>query len=414
MLRKLSYFKINVRLTKRGFIVLFIPYLTMSTWYFLFSAQILDHTLRSLGATTQVNWVKVCFNFSIVLSIMIGSVFVDKVNQLRIIYIWAVIMPLATISLLLASNPFYIWAVLFLLGALFGMGSLAYCVYFCSLTNIEERGRVGGIIVFISLLFSPVFLLLSYNFFGVLIAFVSLGVGTLVVRLWKPKEKAGLTTKEGSSTVQSYRKRAFLLYITPWLILCFINGTLAGVVTTYLTRQFPEALFLTQVLRYLGASFGALIGGVLADWAGRKVALIVGLGLYGIGTPLSGLASTPSTCILSAFIGSLSWGLFLVVYLLVVWGDLTSAGRRAHFYAAGYTPFYLSMGWGYLVLPKILYMPVVYVTLMSSFLIFLSTFPILFAKELLPTYMTEKMYLSLHIQWIKKFLKKHKSSESKG
>lgn len=369
----------------------------------------LGYALKGLGAASQINWVDICFNFSVVFSILIGSFFVDKVDKLSVIYMWAIIMPIATILLTFTSNPVVILVLLFLLGALFGMSLLAYCVYFCNLTKLEERGRVSGIIIFVSLFFSPIFLSLSSNFHGVLIAFTSLGLATLIIRLWKPREKAGLT-KEGPSVVESYRKRTFLLYLIPWLIFCAVNGILAEIVTTYLTCQFSEVVFQVQVLRYLAASFGALIAGVFVDLAGRRVALSIGLVLYGIGAALTGLASTLGVCILSAFASGLSWGVLIVAYTLVVWGDLASTKTCAPFYAAGFIPFYFFTGLGYLVTPEI-YIPVMYAALVSSFLIFLSNIPIIFAKELLPPYITEKMYLSLHVQWIKKFLKKQKSSE---
>jgi len=408
----MNYLQVNVRLTKRGFIVLFIPYLAASTWYYLFSARILGYIQENLGATSHGNWINAFFNFSIVFSILIGSFFVDKVDKLRVIYIWAVVMPITTILLAFTSSPACILVFLFLIGALFGTSLLSYCVYFGSLTNLEERGRVSAIIVFISLLFSPIFLSLSSNFLFVLIAFTSLGFATLILRLWKPSEKAGLT-KEGSYTVQNYRKRTFFLYLIPWLIFCVVNGILAEIVTTYLARQFSELVFQVRVLQYLAASLGALVGGVFADWTGRRMILSIGLVSYGIGTALTGLAITSEVCILSAFSSGFSWGVFLVAYTLVVWGDLASMKRRAPFYAAGFIPFYFFTGLGYLVLPKILHIPVIYAALASSIFIFLSNISLVLAPELLPTEKKKKMEFELYTEEVKKILKKWKDRASK-
>jgi MFS family permease len=409
----LSYLKINVGLTKRGFLVLFIPYLTASAWYYLFSLKMMGYVLKGLGAASQIDWVNIWFNFSIVISILISNFFVDKVDKLRIIYAWAAIMPIATILLAFTSNLAIIVGLFLLLGALFGASLLAYCVYFCSLTNVEERGRVGGVMVFVPLLCFPLFLSLSSNFIDMLTSCVFLGVGTFIIQLLRPNEKAGLTTKEEFSTVQSHNDRSLLLYLIPWLVFCVINGMLARIIITYLSRQFSEVLFQAQVVGYLASSFGALVGGILADWAGRRVALSIGLISYGINAAISGLASTSRIFMFAAFGASgFSWGIFLVVYALVVLGDLASRKKCAPFYAAGFIPFYFFMGLGYLVTPEI-HIPAMYVALVSSFLIFLSNVPIIFAKELLPPYITEKMYLSLHVQWIKKFLKKQKSSENK-
>jgi len=412
MLGKLSYLKINVRLTKRGFLVLFIPYLTSSTWYFLFFAQIPNYVIKNLGSTSQSIWVNVYVNFSIVLSILIGCLFVDKVDKVRIIYAWAAVMPIATILLMFASNLASILVFLFLLGVMFGMGLLAYCVYFCSLTNTEERGRVGGTIVFVSLLSYPIFLSFSFNTSGTLITFVFLGVCTFMIHLLKPRERAGLTTKEKVSTVQSNNK-SLLLYLIPWMVFCAVNATLAYVVTNYLTHQFSGFVFQAQFLKYLGASLGALIGGLSADWIGRKMALSIGLVSYGIGTALSGLGRSPELFLFAYIASGFSWGIFLVVYTLVIWGDLASKKICASFYAAGFIPLYFLEGFGLLVLPKILYVSAIYAALVSSFLIFLSNVPIIFAKELLPQYIIEEMNLTRYIQWLKNLIKKQKPSESK-
>jgi len=407
----LSSLKINVRLTKRGFLILFIPYLTISTWYYLFYALISGRVVKSLGVASQIIWVDVCLNFSIVFSILISCFFVDKVDKVRIICTWAAVMPIATILLMFASNLVSILVLLFLLGAVYGMSLLAYCVYFCSLTNTEERGRVGGTIAFISLLSYPIFLSFSFNSFSTLVTFVFLGVCTFMIHFLKPRERTGLTTKERDSAVQS-NKKSLRLYLIPWLIFCAVNGTLAYVVTNYLTYQFSDLAFQAQVLKFFAGSLGALIGGLSADWLGRKMALSIGLVSYGIGTAFSGLGS-PEFFLFACVASGFSWGIFLVVYILVVWGDLASKKIRAPFYAAGFIPFYFSEGLGLLVLPKILHIPVMYAALVSSFLIFLSNVPIIFAKELLPQYVIEEMNLRLHIAWLKKFIKKQKASESK-
>lgn len=400
-------------MTKRGFLALLIPYLTISTWYYLFSARILDHVLERLGATPQTSWLNVWLNFFVAFSFLVGSFFVDKVSKLRLIYAWAAIMPIGMILLVFASNPAFIFVLIFFLEALGSISLLAYCVYFCSLTVLEERGRVSGAIIFLSLLFLPVFLSLSTNFLSALIISVFLGVGTLIIQLLKPKEKASLTTKKSLSIAQSHNRRLFLLYMIPWLTFCAINVTLAEVVTNYLIRRFSETLFQARVIEYLAAGFGAFAGGVLADWAGRRVALSVGLISYGIGAALSGLASTSGVCILSAFVSGFSWGVLIVVYTLVIWGDFGSTKTFAPFYAAGFIPFYFSQGLVYLILPKIRHISAMYAALLSSFLIFLSNVPIILAKELLPQYIAKEMNLKLYIEWLKNFLNKEKTSESK-
>jgi len=407
----LSYLKINVRLTKRGFFVLIMPYLTASTWYYLFRSRILVQILERIDAIFWFDWANVCFYFSIVFSIFVGIFYVDEVEKIRLIYTWAAIMPIAMILLIFAQNLTYIFVLVSLLGWLFGTGLLAYSVYFCNLATLEERGRVGGTVILVSLLSFPMFLSLSFSFLSGLLICVFLGISTFIIQLLEPREKTDLTTKKNGNPARSSNKP--LYYFIPWLIFCVINGTLANVVTNYMTHQFGELVFQAQVLQYITASFGALMGGLFADWVGRRMSLSIGLISYGIGAALTGLARDPLVCMFSAAFSGLTWGMFLVLYTLVIWGDFASKKACALFYATGFIPFYFFEGIGYLVLPKILHISAMYAALVSSFLIFLSNVPIIFAKELLPPDITEKMHLGLHIRWIKKFLKKQKSSKGK-
>lgn len=401
----MGYLKINVRLTKRGFLVLFIPYLAASTWYYLFYNLIAPYVSESLGVTSQIDWVNICFNFSIAFSILISGFFVDKVDKLRVIYVWAIIMPIVTILLMFTSDVAYVLALVSLLGALFGTSLLAYFVYLRDLTNIEERGRVSGTMVFLSLLLFPFFLGLTSDFSGSVALCVFLGIGTFIIYFLKPREKAKLTTKK-RSTPSGRSVRTFLYYLIPWFIFCMINATLDRVPSTYLSSQFSEVSFQAQFLKYLAASFGALVGGISADWMGRRVTLAIGVASYGISNVLIGLVSTAEVYIILTSVNGLSWGIFLVVYTLVVWGDLASTKKCAPFYAAGLLPFYFSTGFRYLVASEILNMSVMHAALMSSLLIFLSNVPIILAKELVPQDIINEMNIRRYIQRVKNFLKK--------
>lgn len=91
-----------------------------------------------------------------------------------------------------------------------------------------------------------------------------------------------------------------------------INGTLAHITDIHLTQQFAEIVLQVSILKYFAASFGALLGGVLADWIGRRMTLGIGLTLYGIDATFSGLVSASGFFIFTAVTTGLSWGIFLV------------------------------------------------------------------------------------------------------
>jgi len=400
----MEYATVSVRVGGRGFVALLIPYLTLSNWYYLFVLRI-PNIMESLETMWPTGWAGGVFNLAIAFSVLIGAFFMDRVDKLHVIYMWAGVMPIAMVPFLFLLNMAYTLALLLISGLLFGLSILAYCVYFCSLTAREERGRVSGAIIFISLLSYSMLSFLISDFRVTLATCIFLCLTTFTITLFKPKRKPILAEGEALSTVQNGDK-SFLLYLVPWLTYCAINGTLAGIVTTYLSTQFTGMMFQMKVVQYVAAGFSAVIAGVFADWVGRRAILIVGVLSYGVGTALTGLASSPQAGIFSIFMSGVSWGIFLSTYTLVVWGDLSSTRRCAPLYAAGISPFYFSRVLRHLILPLIPHPSAAEAALLSGLLVFLSLIPLIYASESLPEETRSRMDKDWYYYKAKKILKK--------
>lgn len=212
--------------------------------------------------------------------------------------------------------------------------------------------------------------------------------------------------------VHSHGRRVFLLYFIPWLICCFINGVFSAIIQKDLFYQFAEVAPVASILKYFAAAGGSLLGGLLADWTGRRKPLAIGLVFYGTSAALSGLSSNVPVDIVfltMAVMNGLSWGIFLTVYTLVVWGDLSSSESCAPLYAAGFIPFYLFQGIGRLVLLQPIGVSATYVSFVNSLLILISNIPLLFAPELLVREKVEEMKLNVWIRSAKKICEDHKS-----
>ena len=182
-----------------------------------------------------------------------------------------------------------------------------------------------------------------------------------------------------------------------------INVTLAKSISFHISQQVssPSYLFLT-VLQLVAAFFGALSGGVIADFFGRRASLVFSLTLYGVSSALAGIASSYAVLYFVYIANGLSWGILLAMYSFVVWGDLANKENSAKMYAIGFMIFYVSQVIGLLPFEQMLQTPLFVSALVSCLLIFLSNIPIFLAPELLPSDFREKIKLKLHITAVKK------------
>lgn len=407
----ISYIKVYIGV--RNFFVLLVTYLAASNWYYLFSTQM----LRYVSGSLDLSWYLVSgfFHFFIAISVFVGSFFVDKVNELHIIYLWAALTPVITVLVTMVSNTVFVFVFIALLAWLFGIGLLAYSVYLCSLTRIEERGRVSGIIALMSLLAYPLFssFTKSQSSPTALSTYVLLTTSTFIIRLLKPKESTSFTASTEISSNIRHSKNALLLYMIPWVIFCLVNATAARAITIHISLQLAQYK-LAQVIGYFASAFGALFGGMCADLIGRKIALSMGLISIGLSAVVSGLLSFSPLFIFVAFATSgFGWGIFLVVYFLAVWGDLSSSRNRARLYAIGLIPFYLSTGLGYLFMPQILQLPSIIAAYACALSVFLSNVSLVLAPELLPPEKKKKMEFESYKEEVKKVLKKWEDRTSK-
>ncbi|BBI48317.1 hypothetical protein HORIV_07380 [Vreelandella olivaria] len=86
-----------------------------------------------------------------------------------------------------------------------------------------------------------------------------------------------------------------------------INGTVDGLQRAFGTSSFGVGFAVASML--LGCAVGALFAGRLADWAGRRVALLIAAALFIISAWGSGVADTTATFVLFRLLGGLAVGL---------------------------------------------------------------------------------------------------------
>lgn len=405
----LSAMKYGILITKRGFLINLILSSILYTSYFVFSAYIPWHVIPSADNRLIV---QASFNFIIAITLLVTSFFIHRINKLRVIYACSLASSIVTLLLFFTSSDVFRLIFILVIAIFFSAGQLAFLTYFWDLTVPEERGRIAGLIAMVSLLFYLIVetaVVATLDFSGILMLGIILGLGTLLVTLLRP-EKAVLTTKKAERGDYS-EKRTVLFYLIPWVLFSLINATLAKNISFHISQQVPSSpyLFLT-VLQVIAAVFGALGGGVAADFFGRRVSLAFSLTLYGTSSALVGVVNNYALFCFVYVANGLSWGILWAMYIFVIWGDLANKENFAKLYAIGLITPYLTQGIGLLPLKQIFQIPLVASSLVSCLLIFLSNIPIFLAPELLSSDFRQRIKLKLHIDAVKKI----KQSQNQG
>ncbi|MCW4046603.1 MAG: MFS transporter [Candidatus Bathyarchaeota archaeon] len=406
---KLSATKYGVLLTKRGLLLALILSIAFYLSYFVFAYYVPQHFFSS--ADNQVI-LQATFNIAVALTLIVFSFFIHRIDKLHVIYTYAIATSIFTALLFFVSIDILKLTFFFAIAIFFGTGQLAFLTYFWNLTVPDERGRVAGLSGLLGLLlyvimFATVAPIL--NFQRAVVLGIALSLAPLAVLLLKP-EKAVLTRKK-DETGYYPEKRTILLYLIPWVLFSLINATFARNISFNISHQVPSYLYLFLiVLQGIGTIFGALIGGVVADFFGRKVSLASSLTLYGISSALAGVADNYALLYFVYVANGLSWGILSIMYSLVIWGDLSNKENCAKIYSIGFMIFYITQGAGFLPLKQIFEIPLVVSSLFSCLLIFISNIPIFLAPELLPSDFREKIKIKLHMNSVKKI----KQSRNQG
>lgn len=294
----------------------------------------------------------------------------------------------------------------------FSVGLLAFFTYFWTLTSPEERGRVAGLIGFVSLPFYFIAIPVvagTLDFLATVILSSFLSLGALTIILLRP-EKAMLTAKQDGKE-NYFEKRTVLFYLIPWIVFSLVNAILAKNYSLSISQQVPSSFYLFLIgLQVIGVVFGAVIGGIIADFFGRRLALALSLTLYGTSSAIAGLFQGNEVFSLVYLTNGLGWGFLFILYTFVVWGDLANKGNCAKMYSIGLAIYYSAFGFG-LLFPQMSQVPLVVSALASCLLIFLSNVPIILAPELLPSYFRERIKLKLHMDAVRKI---NKQSRDQG
>jgi len=389
-----------------------IPYFPFFSWYYVFSYDVLRFIVDENTGTFLI--CNSLFNCSICIALILAGSFIREVKKTSLLYTCSILSFAGTVFMILTPNNILKLASYFLSGVLYGTGLLAYFTYFWNLTVPEESGRVTGLIgfIFLPILSVIAILIKQLDFIETATLCIILNLGTLGIIPFNPGNITTLTTKRDLRGLNP-EKGTILLYLIPWLIYSLINATLAKTVSFQVSQYFSvSSLMLLSILQVVGASFGAIIGGVIADFFGRRLSVAFGLTLYGISSAISGLSRSYQLFLLAFFGNGISWGIFLTVYTFLIWGDLATEETCAQRYSIGLAIYYFATGLGILLTPQLFQISLMFASITICLLIFLSNVPIILAPELLSSDFLEKVHLRLYMYLVR--LGKQRYSTNQG
>jgi MFS family permease len=314
-----------------------------------------------------------------------GSKFLARART-KSLSLWLFMGAIATLLLATFSSDSILTDALiaFFFGASIGIGLPSCLSYFADSTSVENRGFVGGII------WSTVgFTVLIFAF---LISMLGQWEAIIVLTIWRllggicfpvlNRKHMKPAAQKSPSYLELIRKRAILLYLFPWVMFSLINFAEAPI----LEKVFGAEFFaFAQFVEFVFIGIFAIVGGVVADFAGRKRVVIAGFIMLGIEyAALSAFSSSPVAFYLFLTLDGITWGLLVSVFFMALWGDLGENYEKEKYYTLGGLPFILAAFLSVLIKPYASAISPTAAFSFASFFLFLAVIPLMYAPETLP------------------------------
>ena len=340
---------------------------------------------------------------------IVGAWLSIKIKRLKILYLWIILGIIS--SFLIYILPYlpllYIQIISFFFGASFGLGMPSCLAYFGELTTFEDRGYIGGLIFFVaSAAASLLLMLLNISFkISILTSVVWRIIGFMVLLLLKPVKMPAPDLKQTSFKL-IFGNRQFFLYLIPWFMFSCIYGFQKVTLEHAIEADFYD------ILRVIESSFGAIsavLSGIFCGRFGRKIVVIYGFVSLGIAYAVVSIASASIISLyFYSMIDGIAWGMFIVMFVLVLWGDLSSTDTRfgEKYYAIGSIPFFFADLVSFVLAPYLRF-PISAAFSIASFFLFLAVIPLIFASETLPEKKIRERELKKYIEKAKKIKEKY-------
>jgi len=401
--------------SRKEFLIVFTLLFNAFTWYYMTLIMIESVSLNSSLTTTF----RAIFFLATIGSSIAGSILSDQVRRLHLLYFWIAMGVITSFLLTLIYNVTIgpLSVIFILLGISFGLGMPSCLAYLADNTSVGNRGRISALIfLFVNLGAFPLEMIFTALELAIksIILVVWRGLGLVIITFLKPEERNFGATSKRVSFSSVLRDRSFVLYLIPWLMFSLINNSEKALLEGFFGPDFHRLILTVSPVI---ASFSILFGGLLSDRIGRKRAVIYGFVSLGVAYAIMGMA--PMFLIAWYFylvIDAIAAGILWIVFILILWGDLSPQGMKEKYYVIGNMPFFATALIPLFLTPLVSLLPAGAAFSLASFFLFLAVLPLMYAPETLPEKKIELRRLKGYIDQAKKVRDKylHKAETGSG
>jgi len=369
--------------------------------------------------SNMVSAFRTVFYIAAIGSLLAGSLFSERLKRLHFLCFWMLLGTLCSFLLIFVNNvgTGYISIIFLLLGVSFGLGMPSSFAYMADSTYIENRGCISSLIFFAAnfVAFPLAILAMILNPEAkALLLTLWRGIGLVFFLSLKPKQQKFEETKRHVSFATVLHDRSFFLYILPWLMFCLIDILEKSLLENFTIISLgQESGQLIATVEPLIGSLAILAGGLLCDRIGRKRVLTYGFVSLGIAYAIIGITPTQRLAwYFYMIVDGVAGGILGLIFVLILWGDLSQTSFREKYYAVGSVPLLARNIVPVFLMPMITLVPPTAAFSLASFFLFLALLPLMYVPETLPEKKIELRRLKGYIEQAKKLTEKYTNKSS--
>jgi len=397
----------DIRISAVKFIVVANLVVNSISWYYLM-LNYLEAFLSNQNLLIPHFWratIFAGFFLAIPLASLVAEFLFRNKSMREVLFLWITI-DIATLLLpklldLRGEKEILIFGIW--LGFSVGSGFPRCLEFFNRSTAIEERGRVGGAITFLTYLLTPLFLATTQGLGSTLrlVAYVAFrGIGFGSIPFIRTARSSIQTDNKKNVREQTKHQKNFILYFVPWAAFSLIDGIDIQVYSGFYTEEINQMI---RMLIHLTGGFSAIFGGVIIDLLGRRGSIAIAMVILGFGFIALSLAQDfLITWQFFSIATGIAWGILSVVYVLVLWGELGSDKEIGKYYAIGTIPLFISRALGYILSSTLSRFSSSHLYSVVTLLNFIAVIPLLFADEVLPSGIRERRRMKRYISEARK------------
>jgi MFS family permease len=408
----------NVTLKSAVFNIILV--VTTLCWYLCFFSFLKNNSgFTDVNYFNNINCLVIIFGINLVSTIVfavLGTKIIQKIEKrLKFIICWLIVgVLLSSLTVFIGNSSFfYVVLISSIVGAYFGFGFPIVLGYYSNSVKNVYRARISGLIIFFFFFCFICTSVLARSTLSLTVALILWKLcGLFAIWFLKPSdEEVNKVEEEKVSYKNVICSRQVLFYFIPWLMFSLVNNFALPVLYTAFDASIVD--FMTQ-FEVVIAGISAIFFGFFADRFGRKRLLFFGFVLLGLGYALLGLFPTYARGFLFYTIADgISWGIFITLFLLTLWGDIAGKRDAEKFFVIGFLPYLLSnflqVLFGRYIASSLAVDGLSAVFSFACFFLFITAIPLYLAPETLPE--RDKQMIDLRKYYEKAKIKADKEAE---